>query len=309
MGLINFVKRTVNIAARFFVKNEPKIMIGTGVVCLVAAVADGIHAGTKVEKVVTKDTQEIAVARRANNPSDVNKAKLKMLADLAGMFWHVALLTGAGIVLVGRGTIKYEKRWIGLLGAYNLLWDKFGNYRGYVIDEYGADADRRFITAAEKGLVDNTQGRKIVSPDADTKDSGEWKLGKYSRYIGPYECEWWDPTWDINREYFLAHLDAVEAELDRIFHIKQVMLANDANQRLTLPRDQTGATCGWDSSKVDHIKLGHRDPNNPTIAAFLRGDRDDIILNMNCSGFVLGALELRDRAWLKERNRYIMEGK
>lgn len=309
MGLISFLKRTANIARCAFKRKEPKIMIGAGVVCLVVAVADGVRAGTKVEKVVKENSDAIALAEKNGAQEEVNRAKLKMLADLAGLFWHVFAFTGGGIVLVSKGAMKYEKRLVGLISAYNLLWDKFGKYRGMVIDEYGADVDRRFITTSEKLITDNTQGRKVVSPDGKAEDTGAWTLGKYTRYIGPYECEWWDPTWDINREYFLAHLDAMQAELDRIFQIKQVMLANDVNKRLTIPRDQTGATCGWDSSKVDHIVLGHRDPNNPTIAAFLRGDRDDILLNMNCSGFVLHALELKDKAWLEERNRYLTEGR
>lgn len=308
MGFLSTIKRGLCIVGRFFKKNEPKIMIGSGVVCLVFAIADGVYAGTKVEKVVNDNSNEIKAAEKTGDQEKINEVKLKMIFDVAKLFWHVAASAGVGIVLVSKGTAKYEKRIVTLIGAYNLLWDKFGNYRGEVINEFGADADRRFITKSEKLLESGSGDRKIVSPDNEVKDD-EWKLGKYVRYAGPYECEWWDPVWDINREYFLAWLDGIEAELNRIFRIEQVILANDANKKITIARDQTGGTCGWDSSKVDYISLGHRDPKNPTIGPFLRGDRDDIMLNMNCSGFCLTALEMKDKAWRDERNRYAMEGR
>lgn len=312
MNILNGIRRVVGIVKHFGVKNKPKLLIGAGVVCLVGAVADGVYVGTKINKVVYDDKYEIDKARRSDDQEGANKAKIKMVCDIGKLFAPVAGMTIGGIAFIGCGVRSYDSRLIEAIGTCNLMSGILSKYRNGVIDEYGVDVDRRLMNAATKP-EDNTEGRKVVSPDAEhTEEYKQFKLGKYSRFIGPYEMDYWDPTWDINREYFIHYLLTLQDQVDFDLHQKQVITANDANAKLTIPRDTVGATCGWDSSKVDKVSFGidiWHGEINPTVMQFLKEERDDVLLNFNCSGFVLEAMELRDRAWKEERNRYWLESK
>ena len=144
-------------------KYAPEIMTGVGAVCTVTGAVIACKKTLELpNKIIARemaidDLHDIQENQRVDDKSvkkEITKEKLGMVKDIAELY---ALPVGLGVLGLGLmvgSTRVSRKRYTSLMGAYMTLETAFKNYRDRVIEKYGLDEDKYFVTGIKKETIE-----------------------------------------------------------------------------------------------------------------------------------------------------------
>jgi hypothetical protein len=260
---------TVGVTKRF----SPQILLGIGVVGVVAAGVLACKATLKLEEVVSKAEAEIADVkdRRSVNEFDTetefNKALAKVYIDRT--YQVVKLYTPAlSVATVGIGCLLgsygvLNQRNVASIAAYQTLSSGFEQYRRRVVEDLGEDKDKEY----RYGLVE----REVPQFDEDGNKVGTKKLVEATIDGDGYAREFdegnelWSRVPGMNRLTLTNQQNWLNDRLNKHGYL----FLNDVYKALGFPQTSGGQVVGW-------LSEGHRNFDGATMDGYIDLGLDEI---------------------------------
>ena len=293
-------------------KHSPEILLGAGLVGMVATVIMASKATLKVEAIIHERDEVLKAidhnhseSEQPDNPISGKYPEEAAMHDkvvvhvqtglkfvqLYGPAVSVGLLSLTAI-LASHGIMA--QRQVGLVAAYNLLAEGYKNYRQRVIDELGEDVDKDF----HLGVKDETRTETVIDEDgkkAKVKKTTKGTTGKkapsiYSRFFDES-----NPMFRTDRTLNKAFLIAQQNYMNDLLIIRGHLFLNEVYEALGFQHTSEGQIVGWvlkdaetmkKEGRDGHVDLGIFDVDNDPAREFVNGTNPVILIDPNVDGIV-----------------------
>ena len=284
-------------------KNSPEILLGAGIVGFVGTVVLACRATCRADEVLEfhrrkikdiEDAKEIADADPEGEMSyDVEIYRqdkairyLKTTGSLAKLYAPTVAVGTLSLACILTSRNIMQKRYLGVVAAYNGLSAAFEEYRKRVRDEYGEGLDKhfRYGTTYEELPVYDENGKK-------TKEKEQVEKTETGMVMQTDDsCRFFDssnPNWDKNPAFSMMWLRGQQNILNDILHTRGHVFLNEVYDALGFPHTPQGAVLGWIDGEGDNcIDFGLYDQNKENVRRFVNGVDNVIMLEFNHDGVI-----------------------
>ena len=306
----NWLAKISTSAARFagkaeftIKKNSPEILLGAGIVGFVGTVVLACRATCRADEVLEfhrrkikdiEDAKEIADADPEGEMSydieiyrqDKAIRYLKTTGNLAKLYAPTVAVGALSLACILTSRNIMQKRYLGVVAAYNGLSAAFEEYRKRVRDEYGEGLDKhfRYGTTYEELPVYDENGKK-------TKEKEQVEKTETGMVMQTDDsCRFFDssnPNWDKNPAFSMMWLRGQQNILNDILHTRGHVFLNEVYDALGFPHTPQGAVLGWIDGEGDNcIDFGLYDQNKENVRRFVNGVDNVIMLEFNHDGVI-----------------------
>ena len=306
----NWLSKVSTSAARFagkaeftIKKNSPEILLGAGIVGFVGTVVLACRATCRADEVLEfhrrkikdiEDAKEIADADPEGEMSydieiyrqDKAIRYLKTTGSLAKLYAPTVAVGALSLACILTSRNIMQKRYLGVVAAYNGLSAAFEEYRKRVRDEYGEGLDKhfRYGTTYEELPVYDENGKK-------TKEKEQVEKTETGMVMQTDDsCRFFDssnPNWDKNPAFSMMWLRGQQNILNDILHTRGHVFLNEVYDALGFPHTPQGAVLGWIDGEGDNcIDFGLYDQNKENVRRFVNGVDNVIMLEFNHDGVI-----------------------
>ena len=306
----NWLSKVSTSAARFagkaeftIKKNSPEILLGAGIVGFVGTVVLACRATCRADEVLEfhrrkikdiNDAKEIADADPEGEMSydieiyrqDKAIRYLKTTGSLAKLYAPTVAVGALSLACILTSRNIMQKRYLGVVAAYNGLSAAFEEYRKRVRDEYGEGLDKhfRYGTTYEELPVYDENGKKTKEKEqVENTETGMVMQTDDS-------CRFFDssnPNWDKNPAFSMMWLRGQQNILNDILHTRGHVFLNEVYDALGFPHTPQGAVLGWIDGEGDNcIDFGLYDQNKESVRRFVNGVDNVIMLEFNHDGVI-----------------------
>ena len=306
----NWLSKVSTSAARFagkaeftIKKNSPEILLGAGIVGFVGTIVLACRATCRADEVLEfhrrkikdiNDAKEIADADPEGEMSyDVEIYRqdkairyLKTTGSLAKLYAPTVAVGTLSLACILTSRNIMQKRYLGVVAAYNGVSAAFEEYRKRVRDEYGEGLDKhfRYGTTYDELPVYDENGKKTKEKEQVEKTE--------TGMVMPTDdsCRFFDssnPNWDKNPTFSMMWLRGQQNILNDILHTRGHVFLNEVYDALGFPHTPQGAVLGWIDGEGDNcIDFGLYDPNKENVRRFVNGVDNVIMLEFNHDGVI-----------------------
>lgn len=284
-------------------KNSPEILLGAGIVGFVGTIVLACRATCRADEVLEfhrrkikdiNDAKEIADADPEGEMEydielyrrDKAVRYLKTTGSLAKLYTPTIALGTLSLACILTSRNIMQKRYLGVVAAYNGLSAAFEEYRKRVRDEYGEGLDKhfRYGTTYDELPVYDENGKKTKEKEQVEKTETEMVIPNDD------SCRFFDssnPNWDKNPTFSMMWLRGQQNILNDILHTRGHVFLNEVYDALGFPHTPQGAVLGWiDGEGDDCIDFGLYDPNKENVRRFVNGVDNVIMLEFNHDGVI-----------------------
>lgn len=284
-------------------KNSPEILLGAGIVGFVGTIVLACRATCRADEVLEfhrrkikdiNDAKEIADADPEGEMSydieiyrqDKAVRYLKTTGSLAKLYAPTIAVGTLSLACILTSRNIMQKRYLGVVAAYNGLSAAFEEYRKRVRDEYGEGLDKhfRYGTTYDELPVYDENGKK-------TKEKEQVEKTETGMVIpNDDSCRFFDSSnrnWDKNPTFSMMWLRGQQNILNDILHTRGHVFLNEVYDALGFPHTPQGAVLGWIDGEGDNcIDFGLYDPNKENVRRFVNGVDNVIMLEFNHDGVI-----------------------
>lgn len=306
--IINTVTRKLHRAGFQVQKHSPEILVGAGIVGVVASAVMACKATTKLDEVLEEPKEKIEkIHELMENPDMVPEGKEYTEEDgkkdltimyvqtgvkLVKLYAPSVVLGMVSIGMIVGGHRILRGRYAAMATAYTALNKNFRGYRDRVIERFGEELDRELRYNIKAQEIEETEiaedGTEVVTKK--TVNTVDPELGDYSIYARFFDdgCT----GWTKNPEYNLMFLRGQEKYANQLLKTKGYLFLNDVYALLGIPQTEIGQYVGWlydeknpiGDNKVDFgIYDLHKAPNRD----FVNGYERTILLDFNVDGDII----------------------
>lgn len=280
-------------------KFSPEILIGVGVVSIVAGTVMTVKATLKVEEVLEKSNEELAMIEEGiemldpeeYSEEDVKKDKIivktQRAVALVKLYSPAIGVTTIGIVAMLGAHRIVKKRNVALIFAYKGMEKAFEEYRVRVIEEFGEEVERRFKhgiiveEVEEKQLNEETGRNRTVKVEKETISDG---YSVYAKFFDEL-----NPNYVKNSEYNLMFLRAQQQFATDLLRSRGHVFLNEVYKSLGIPHTGEGALVGWVLGNGDnYVDFGLYDTRGKARGPidFVNGNEPAVLLDFNVDGLI-----------------------
>lgn len=299
------ITRALNKTALRFKKHSPEILVGAGIVGVVASGVMACKATTKASAIVEEAREQIDTVHECLEISDKyteedSKKDLALIYVQTGV--KFAKLYGPSIIL-GATSIAailaahniMRKRNVALMAAYTTIDRSFKEYRGRVVERFGKDLDRELRHNIKAMEVDATTVNEDGSESVEKKivdviDDPSYFGSEYSRFFAE-GCTGWTKNPELNLLFLRQQQNFANERLKT----KGYLYLNEVYEMLGIPKSKDGHVVGWiyddtDPDNDNFVDFGIYDvwtPNemvNDSRRDFVNGFERNILLDFNVRG-------------------------
>lgn len=284
-------------------KNSPEILLGAGIVGFVGTIVLACRATCRADEVLEfhrrkikdiNDAKEIADADPEGEMSyDVEIYRqdkairyLKTTGSLAKLYAPTIAVGTLSLACILTSRNIMQKRYLGVVAAYNGVSAAFEEYRKRVRDEYGEGLDKhfRYGTTYDELPVYDENGKKTKEKERVEKTETGMVIPNDD------SCRFFDssnPNWDKNPTFSMMWLRGQQNILNDILHTRGHVFLNEVYDALGFPHTPQGAVLGWIDGEGDNcIDFGLYDPNKESVRRFVNGVDNVIMLEFNHDGVI-----------------------
>jgi hypothetical protein len=302
MSLQNIGKRislTVGRTGLILKKHSPEILMGVGVIGIVASTVMACKATLKADEVLENAKDKLDKIHEAkeqiekldkNDEPHISYSDQDYKRDLSITYiqtgWDFVKLYGPAVTL-GLASIAcmvtshgiMRKRNLALVAAYKAVEESFTQYRKRVIEDQGAEKDReyRYGIGKVKETTMNEDG-SITEKTVEVIDPNG--ISQYAKLFDKDNSSQWGNTASYNAQYILCQ----QRYANDILQSKGHIFLNEVYDLLGFNHSTPGAVTGWVLENGDgYIDFGI-DPN--TLEQDMRDHGNSIILDFNVDGIM-----------------------
>ena len=293
MNVYNGVKGKVE-------KHSPEILMGVGVVGVVATTVTACRATMKLNDILDecaetrdkiKSVQENPAYEDRYSDEDAQKdltinyvqtgvkiAKLYAPSVALGVL-SVGCLLGSHSVM--------QKRNAALSAAYLTVDKSFKEYKQRVIDRVGEEVEKEI----RYGIKAEEVAETVVDEDGNettvTETVKMMNPNLYSDYARFFDAA--SPCWQNDPEYNLMFLRAQQQYANDLLRAKGRLFLNDVYEMLGLEKSKAGQIVGWvydpeNPNGDNFVDFGIYDMSKERVRAFVNGYEANILLDFNVDG-------------------------
>lgn len=304
--IVNKASRAFHMTGLKLKKHSPEILVVAGVAGMVGSAILACRATLKVNEVTSeaKDNLEkievaaekgVTVAGEAYSDDDAKKETgivyIQTGVKLAKLYAPAIILGGLSATAIMAGHNITRKRNVALAAAYTAIDTSFKEYRGRVIERFGAELDKELkynIKAKEvEETVTNEDGTETtVKKTVEVVDvpSGLEGISEYARFYDD-GCT----GWTKNAEYNLTFLLGQQRYANDMLKHRGSVFLNEVYDLLGIQRTEAGALVGWiydeDHPNGDnYIDFGIHNVSRSKNRDFVNGIENVILLDFNVDG-------------------------
>lgn len=304
--LMNNVGRTFHKVGFQLQKKSPEILVGLGIVGVVASAVMACKATLKVNEIVEKTQDDLDRIHKSEEtgmtPAGESYSKDDCKKDLAITYVHTGMafakLYGPAVVLGAVSVTSIlashrilRKRNVALAAAYTAIDHSFKDYRKRVLDRFGEQVEKelRYNIKAkeiEETIVDDKGKEKTVKKTVDAADES-WDPSQYSPYAKIFDEL--HPDWMKDAERNLFYLKARQSQANDMLKARGHLFLNEVYDMLGFERTKAGAVVGWvydpDEPIGDNfVDFGIFEVRRPKARDFVNGYEAAIVLDFNVVG-------------------------
>lgn len=280
-------------------KNSPEILMGVGIVAIIAGTVKACKDTPKAVQIVeeaNKTLDTIHTVQKTTQDDDYTEKDfrrdialtyIQTSGRLIKTYAPAAILIGTGIGCVLGSHRILSKRNAALTAAYTLVDQGYSEYRKKVIEKFGEEADKQI----RYGLSEEEVETKYVDDKGKEKTKKEKKTIVNDIYASPY-AKFFDASsrnYEKDPELNLTFLKIAEREMNERLKYNKIVFLNEVYDYLDIPRTTAGQVVGWvyDPEVTNKIDFGiFSDANRGAV----NGYEPAFILNFNVDGDVLSHL-------------------
>lgn len=287
-------------------KHSPEILVGVGIVGVVSSTIMACKATTKLDEVLAEPKEKIEKIRELmENPDMVPEGKeyteddgkkdltimyTQSALKVAKLYAPAVILGSVSVAAILGGHHILRKRNIALAAAYATIDKSFKDYRGRVIERFGAELDKELkynIKAAEveETVVDEKGKEKKVKNTVNVVDPDVYS--EYAKFFDE-SC----PGFTKDPEYNLMFLKDQQRYANDLLKAKGYLFLNDVYEMLGIQRTQAGQIVGWIYDEKhpigdNFVDFGIYDLHKEANRDFVNGYERVILLDFNVDGNIL----------------------
>lgn len=304
------VTRTFHKVGFKFKQHSPEILVGAGVVGVVASGVLACRATLKVNAVLDESKKNIEKIHEATEKGataigeeytvEDSKKDLTILYTQTGvkLFKLYAPAVGLGALSIGAivgGHSILHKRNLALAAAYTAVDKSFKEYRERVVERFGEALDKELKynlkTKEVEEVVANEDGsEQVVTKTIQAMDGTADITDPFSRVFDD-GCTGWDPNPDFSKMFLIQQQNYANEKLKA----QGYLFLNDVYEMLGFQRTPEGQTHGWIYDEKNPIgdnfvDFGFADIHKTKTRDFLNGYERVIILEFNHDGYILNKM-------------------
>lgn len=275
-------------------KGSPGLLLGAGIVGMVASTALACRATLKMSTLVEETKDKLDTARTLEHAEYTEKDRSR---DISLIYFQSGVKTAklygpaivVGVVSIAALTRSHHiltTRNAALTAAYTALEKGFNQYRARVVEKYGEDADRDLRYGSQKVQITDpkTNKKKTVTRVGLDEPS------IYARFFDKTS-----DNWSKEPEYNFIFLKAQQNYANDLLHARGHVFLNDVYDMLGMERSQAGAVVGWlltrNGTTDNFITFGVFDDTSEKARDFVNGFEGAILLDFNVDGVIYDKFE------------------
>ena len=306
LEIMNTMTRSFNKFGLQMKKHSPEILVGAGIVGVVASTVMACKATTKLDEVLEEPKEKIEkIHEFMEHPENVPEGKeyteedgkkdltivyTQTAVKVARLYAPAVVLGAVSIAAIVSGHAILRKRNIALAAAYATLDKGFKEYRDRVIERFGKELDRELRYNIKSKEIEEVEvapdGTEVVKKKtADVADPNMNSI--YARFFDD-GCTGWtkDP------EYNLMFLRDQQRYANDLLKSRGHIFLNEVYDMLGIQRTKAGACVGWIYDEKNPIgdnfvDFGIYDLYKDKNRDFVNGYERTILLDFNVDGNIL----------------------
>lgn len=293
----NLITQTGGRSVLLAKKHSPELLLAAGITGGIAAAIMACKATRKVDDVLDDHNQSMSVVSMAETSEmdkslskQVAKEKTRIYANTAKELTKLYLppialgLASVSCVLGSHGILT--RRNAAIAAAYSVVQDRFNEYRGRVVNEFGEEKDKQLYFGTKKETIEaieiDSKGKeKKVKKIVNVKDPNQFSL--YAKVFDDAS-----PNWVNDAEINMAFLRAQQNYCNDLLKTRGHVFLNEVYDILGIPRTQAGSIVGWVLSEDgdNFVDFGLYSIHNQEAMDFVNGYNENIILDFNVDGII-----------------------
>lgn len=310
---MNKLTRSVNKFGFKVRKHSPEILVGAGVVGVVASTVMACRATTKLSGILEETKQQVdqvhtiledkTFAEQHNYTPEDGKKDLTIIyaktgIQLAKLYAPSVLLGVVSIASILTSHRILSKRNVALAAAYATVDKGFKEYRSRVVERFGEAIDKELKYNVKAQEVEKT----VMNEDGTEQTVKETKfvinpseISEYARFFGPYTKDdkgkiVKNNYWCEDNEHNLVFLKQTERYANDRLKLKGFLFLNEVYEMLGLPKTKAGQIVGWAYDEKNPVGDNYVDfglyKDNLSYSDFVNGYDEEILLDFNVDGNV-----------------------
>ena len=290
-------------------KHSPEILVGAGVIGVVASGVLACKATLKVNETLEEsrtNIEKIKVAtekgvteagKEYTEEDSKNDMKITYIQTGMKLAKLYALPVGLGAVSIAAilgGHNILRKRNIAISTAYAALFNDYKGYRSRVIERFGEQLDKELkyniqTKTVEETVVNEDRTEQTVKKEVQVMNDPTG-LENYSFFARFFDdgCT----GWDKNPEYSLMFLNQQQNWANERLKRQGHLFINDVYDMLGIPKCKEGQTHGWIYDEKNpigdnYVDFGIYDIHREKNRDFVNGYERVILLDFNHDGNIL----------------------
>lgn len=287
-GLTSVVSHSGLVAA----KNSPQLLMGGGILSMVASTVFACRATLKLEEVLERAELDLTTAKTLDHENYSENDRKKDIAiiytrttvDMAKLYGPSLILGAAGVFALTKSHSILQDRNVALTAAYVAVDKAFSEYRTRVVEKYGEDEDREFRYSSEKIKIKDEETGKTIS----TIRVGPGEQSMYARFFDELSS-----SWNKEPEYNFTFIRAQQNWFNDLLKARGHVFLNEVYDSLGIPRSKAGQAVGWvlGTEGDNYIDFGLWDVDSTTARDFVNGREGAILLDFNVDGVIYDKIE------------------
>lgn len=274
----------------WFRQHSPDFMFAGGCIAGAGAIIFAIRSTRKLDPVLSEFENEVnhihETVEEKDQGKELTKVYLKYAFKLAKLYSPTIVCAALSFILHFGCKDVLGRRNAKLAAAYASLDAAYKAYKAEVEKKYGI-AEKQSLEAPREAVVNEETG--------EVTDEGKpEEIGDYGRLFGEGYSYAWQPDGSVN----LTFLKAQQAYANQIFQARGYLFLHEVYEMLGVKDSDAAHIVGWmwsdklDADGDNYISFGIDNLQNPRVMSFLTGDTNEIWLDFNCQGVILGKIGL-----------------
>lgn len=304
MKIMNTVNRVVGRTGLKIKKHSPEILVGAGIVGVVASGVMACKATTKIDEVLAETKENLEKTRNyveehgysekyteEDHKKDTTIFYARGGMELAKLYAPAVTLGVVSITAILAGHNILRKRNVALASAYAIVDKTFKDYRGRVVERFGEELDKELrynikTKEIEETVINEDGTETTVKKTVNVADPNN--ISDYARFYDD-GCT----GWSKDPEFNLMFLKDQQRFANDLLQTKGHLFLNEVYDMLGIPRTQAGQIVGWIYDKKhpvgdNFVDFGiYSDIYDGRNRDFVNGIERTILLDFNVDGDIL----------------------
>lgn len=239
-------------AALVLKKHSPEILVFLGIGGTVTGAVMACKATRKLDDVLADHTERVETTKNQDpdNKKELTKAYAHTGVQLVKLYGPSITVGALSVSSILAGNNILRKRNVALAAAYAAVDQGFKDYRGRVVERFGAETDNELRHNLHKEKIEETvedENGKKKKVKREITVAGDGAPSDYARFFAKGEAK----AAEINDDYNLLFLKSQQELANHILRAKGFLFLNDVYEMLGIDPSIPGQMVGWVYDKND----------------------------------------------------------